>query len=150
MGKKTIKSQKTLDGYTVKDAIQIHLMEHPMTNQQLQKVFNVKPRTMCNYLSALKNQGLIDVHPEDVDKWPNIRRYYAFKDKQRFSSIIEEKVKLRRENRIAKLAQKKQEIVESEKNPYATFYNLTDTVRTTSAQKSRISAWLGYGSLSNV
>ena len=136
------KSQKTKEGYAIKDKIQKTLLKKPMTFSEICKYFNIDSKTMQNYMVALKNQNVVTYHHADMDKYVNFRRYIGVPNRPLFSELIKEQLEMRRLGSINAKLKKKNEL-EASKNSTAKVTTVTCNDYHTRGSHSKQSAWIG-------
>lgn len=135
------KSEKTMQGLKIKDAIQQLLLTTPMKYGELMLHFDVAPQAMKNYLASLKLQELIKYHPDDMNKHISSRRLVAIPDMPTFSEVIEEAWNKRKQG-AAVAREKRNAIVEKTKEKDYITVITADDYHTKGSQEKR-SAWIG-------
>lgn len=135
------KSEKTKQGWIIKDAIQQLLLTTPMRFNEIMLHFDLPLPAVKNYIASLKTQNLIMHHPEDMTKHISSRRYIAIEGMPIFSDIIKEALKARKEG--AAVARKKREVVYAnlKEKDYITIVS-ADDYHTRGSQEKRC-AWIG-------
>ena len=128
----------------VKDLILAELRKQPLYRHDLNDMFDLDKHQLNNALTQLKSHGLIATFKDDLTKHPNKRRWYCTERTESYLDCM--KVSRSRSTQFLLTATHKSSDVYS---PYANpDMCVTSNDHHTTSNKTKVSAWSGYSSMS--
>jgi len=140
---------KDPEALNIKDAIQAMLLQQPLTPKEVQDILGLDKTQTTNYFTSLKKQGLIGWHESFNTGHVARRKYIAYKNKPKFSEIINQRLAGRQQVANDKREQKRQEVSRAKKNPNVSMVVSIDDYHTKST-RSHKHEWRGYNSMNGL